>query len=521
MSFCWSNTDQLLNYGWPSSPNPEGTTNRPPHCALRDRPAANDAGFGDWLEVQLRRLLDVADAIRFAHSRGIVHRDLKPENVMLGDFGEVMVVDWGVAVSTDEAHRGKLPMASDSRHIAGTPAYMSPEQAAADARALGPRTDVYLLGAILHELLTGKAPHDHLNVHTALFSAYQSDPPEFPPTVSAPLADICMKALARAPEARYHNVDDMRAALREYLKNRASIEITERALRDAEKLADTPEADALDGASMVDPHGVHKLFTGCRFGFQQALDIWPGNARARDGLQGVLELMIGRSLRAGLHTQAALLVEELPLPNPDLRQKVTLARSTARREQEGLRKLGHLGQRHDLRIGRRMRLWVSLGLTVIWTGATLAEHVALDSGALSNASHFAIAAAMLVAVIVYGVVRHEHIRRAGINQRLLHVVALCCVAITALRLYGWLHDVSPALQQADELLVFFLASGSMAALTKRRLIIASAMYALASAFVAVWPSMGLAIAGLAHSIALGASMFLLDLGVGKPSIKST
>ncbi|MBA3685726.1 MAG: serine/threonine protein kinase, partial [Planctomycetes bacterium] len=112
------------------------------------------------LDGHLEILLKVCDAVAFAHARGILHRDLKPENVMIGAFGEVLVMDWGLAVAYGDHHpHPAIPHARTATVIAGTPAYMAPEMANCACDHIGPRSDVYLLGAILYEVLTGSAPH--------------------------------------------------------------------------------------------------------------------------------------------------------------------------------------------------------------------------------------------------------------------------------------------------------------------------------------------------------------------------
>ncbi len=118
----------------------------------------------------LRRFLDVCNTIDYAHSRGVIHRDIKPANIIVGKHGETLVVDWGLAKAGGRADQSSAeqtlvaPSSSSSETLPGstlgTPAYMSPEQARGDVDCLGPRTDVYSLGATLYCLLTGKPPFE-------------------------------------------------------------------------------------------------------------------------------------------------------------------------------------------------------------------------------------------------------------------------------------------------------------------------------------------------------------------------
>src|SRR5690606_8689637 len=99
-------------------------------------------------------------AVRFAHARGVLHRDLKPGNVMIGNFGEVYLLDWGIAVALRDDGTGRFPLASEATELAGTPSYMAPEMLGREAGPpLSERTDVYLAGAVLYELITGRPPH--------------------------------------------------------------------------------------------------------------------------------------------------------------------------------------------------------------------------------------------------------------------------------------------------------------------------------------------------------------------------
>ena len=170
----------------------------------------------------LRRFLDVCNAIDYAHSRGVLHRDLKPGNIMLGKFGETLVVDWGLAKSVGRSEPAPASATLDDRTLVpqsgsdlrgtelgarlGTPAYMSPEQAAGRIADLGPASDVYSLGATLYCLLTGHAPFNDKDMAELLRKVEIGDfppPRKFKGWVDPALEAICLKAMATEPEKRY------------------------------------------------------------------------------------------------------------------------------------------------------------------------------------------------------------------------------------------------------------------------------------------------------------------------------
>jgi tetratricopeptide (TPR) repeat protein len=164
----------------------------------------------------LRRFLDVCNAIDYAHSRGVIHRDLKPANIILGQHGETLVVDWGLAkvVGRADPSVGEQTIAPSSSGSSetlpgsalGTPAYMSPEQAGGDLDRLGPRSDVYSLGATLYCLLTGKPPFEGDDIGEILRRVQAGDvraPREVDPALDKALDAVCQKAMATKPADRY------------------------------------------------------------------------------------------------------------------------------------------------------------------------------------------------------------------------------------------------------------------------------------------------------------------------------
>ena len=210
-------------------------------------------GSREWTVTRaLNVILRVCEAVAFAHARGVVHRDLKPANIMVGRFGEAYVMDWGLAkvagleddhdlrlqlkpepteqvktVRTESDDERTSPLRTRDGDVVGTPAYMSPEQAKGELARIGPRSDVYSMGAILYHLLAGHMPYvpdgSRVTGQTVLTRVLGGPPQSLSrisPDSPAELVAICEKAMSRVADQRYADMIEMADDLRAYLEHR-------------------------------------------------------------------------------------------------------------------------------------------------------------------------------------------------------------------------------------------------------------------------------------------------------------
>ena len=240
------------------------------------------------LKVHLGILQQVCNAVEYAHEKKIIHRDLKTDNVMVGDFGEVYLLDWGVAISLDE--NGER--AADQ--FCGTLCFAAPEMLSSKA-PLTRRTDVYLLGCILHEVLTLKIRHQGGKIREVIDNALASEPYRYSKDVHPALAVIANKATHRDPDQRYRSASEFRKAIEEHLAHYQALDLLNSTL---EKMAALEKLYA-DKESDRDGFKFHETAYLCRFGFQRVAKIAPDLEGIEAGLLRVLELQTRFELDMG------------------------------------------------------------------------------------------------------------------------------------------------------------------------------------------------------------------------------
>ncbi|MDB5335813.1 MAG: serine/threonine protein kinase with repeat, partial [Planctomycetaceae bacterium] len=334
--------------------------------------------------------VNICDALAYAHSRGIIHRDLKPQNIVLGDFGEAIVLDWGLArrmdgdpdVDTERDHTQISPVSlTDDAHTdatqtgaaLGTPAYMSPEQAGGRVDLMDARTDIYGLGAILFEILTGSPPHrkpGFNDAHNSLVSPPQDAPStnktfpvnglfalltqirngptphirELNPGTPIELDAICARAMARDREDRFQSAKDFKEALMEYHIHKKSIELAASASADLESAKNTH---------------LYLEFNRALFGFEEASRQWPENVRAAEGRR---EAQIAFAQAAFSRGDFDLAESLLDIEIPEQKAlRTTVNKAAAER-----------ANRHDrIRFLRRFSLAASLSVAIVASTAAI------------------------------------------------------------------------------------------------------------------------------------------------------
>jgi len=435
------------------------------------------------LERHLEILLQVCNAIEFAHSRNIVHRDIKPDNVMVGSFGEVVVLDWGVAVALSAPRRELLG-------LAGTPSYMAPELVSGIGSALGLWTDVYLLGAVLHEILTGEPPHRGGVLDEVLQRAYRSEPPVYGAQVPTELARLCQRAMARVVTARCASVHAFAQGVRDFLRHRESAVLADEAAR---RLAALVPFDT----------EAHVVLAQSRFGFEQALNSWPENPVAVAGVERIINAEVRQAAHEGNAPGARRSLEQLRKPSPELEGLVEALEKRLHDEQQSTARARRLTSEFDPTVTspdrNRLLALTGAGWGTICVTLGLAQRLSWFTP--STELMFGITAVWLALTAGWAFWRRKTLLRNAISRRLLAVLVLAFASSSEARYLTHLLGL-PAHAETPFVTLLYGVIGAIAAMIDLRFGIAAVVYFIGAAVAARWPDDGLIILGLTNALAL-------------------
>lgn len=443
-----------------------------------DHPHWQDEPRAERLVRHVEILVEVCRAVQFAHDRGVVHRDLKPGNVRIGAYGEVYVMDWGVAA--------RLPDDAVTTTVVGTPAYMAPELATPGA-PIGPATDVFPLGACLVEVLTGEPPWDAQGVAQALAQARACPPLELP-GAPAELALVARRACAKDPAARHPDAAALQKALQGWVRQRHALHLV---------AAARARLDALR-AALVDPSDgararIEAAFSECRFGFAQALEASPGLEAARAGLRDATGAMVRYAIVHGELDLARAHLDALAELGGEV-AALREAHEAAVRTREGERALA---REMDADVALRERMWWTAALAVftfVVTGAILSLPLVSVTYGHAAATTVMVGLTLLLPPGILATRRWALANR--VTRTLVALVVTADLAVLLHRLLSWAYDVPVEAMLAGDLLLMAVAGVGSTVVDRRSLPMVPVLVAGALA-VACWPEAALPLFGVA------------------------
>ena len=445
----------------------------------------------------VHHLLPIADAVAYAHQKNVLHRDLKPDNIVVGDFGETVVIDWGLAKLLDgppdpvaplefkadpESEQSQTPRPPSSGTRAGTrmgtPGYASPEQAS--GAHIDERTDVYALGAILYQILTGFAPRALPGLESVELSHPRpaARPPEFPTAAPGALVAVCRRALALEREHRHPSALAFRRDLEAAQERRSAELLVGETLRKVEAL----EHELQDPNR--DRHTLYTLFGACRFGFEQVLGRYPDDAPAHAGLGRAMSAMVRFELDARDPKAARAILAGLADPPAELVAALAELEQALASEQAHQSELLRLGQQHDARTGSRTRLLLSILIGGAWTAA---PPISSLMEPLEYWHYTAVSAAFLVVIATLGFFLRKLVTTTAVNRALLGGALVLQVAQILMYIGDGLLGIPVAQADVQHLFLWSVVAAGMALALDARVFVAAGTYAVGFLLAAHYP----------------------------------
>ena len=449
---------------------------------------ASDATPG--LDRHLDILRAVCNALSYAHSRGVVHRDVKPENVRLGSFGEVYLLDWGIAA----------PVNTRSERVVGTPGFLAPEMIS--GAPIDPRTDVYLVGATLHNVLTGQPRHTGETLQDVLNRAWESREVHYGPEVPSVLGQICNRATHRDPTQRFASIAEFLAALDAYENHRTSVELADAAARNLHELYSATRAERDDVTH------IRSLGSGMRFALRESLEAWPENPTARRTLRAVLELMVDWELRQDHPREAEALLDELETLSDQPRSYEGLREVVGQRVRRR-DALSRLGRELDLSVAGFAREAFMIGAWILATVTGSAFVFCIRMGWV-ELDHLTSIGSVLVATLTYHAMLlmfRTHTMANVANRRVWFTALVTTWGILLHRIFGWWLGMEVEHVLSQDILILAVANGIAGVAISRGVLVITGILVVLAAASAVCPWMALEL----WTAALSVTFFLLAI----------
>ncbi|CAN5845081.1 hypothetical protein BH11MYX2_BH11MYX2_38180 [soil metagenome] len=450
-------------------------------------------GVSDLLAWNLGILDRVLDAMRFAHAKKMIHSELTHANVMIGNFGEVYLLDWGIAFSLVDDGTGRFPLAARATEMAGTPRYMAPEMLRREGDPpLTERTDVYLVGSVLYQLMTGRAPHQGdsaLSIMSSIIAGVREPLPADAPTE---LAAICQRAMETDPDKRYDSIDAIQLALRGYLEHRGSASIATNAhvqLAELQTLAGARDASKREE--------VYRRLAIVRFAFHEALAEWRENTDAREGLAKASTAVAEYELACGDPRAALTLLRDVSS------QPALLAAAEAAAAKQG--ELADIGRAYDPRVSASTRkLAVALALVFSVAPILVAFFPSLGMATYQKQVVWSGSALFIIGAITHWSKRFKF---TPMSYRVLRTVQLMFFSQLVLSIGVWILDVPAPYGQVFYMLAWGAVVGGFALGVDAWLLVSSANYFIGFLLAARFPEARMWVIATVNAVTCGVLMW--------------
>jgi serine/threonine-protein kinase len=339
---------------------------------------------------------------------------------------------------------------------------MAPEMTHGDATLVSPRTDVYLLGATLYHALTGRVPHDGESLFQIMYRAHESETLPLP-GVHEELESIVQRAMAKAPEDRFCDVEELRQAVLDFQRHRSSIALADEARTSLDELQHLVGAGD-DGREHE--AAIRNLFGECRFGFHQALRLWPENPDATDGLKTALATMIRFEISVENPGAAGALLNELDADHPKLQRRVEELEAELAERERRYRELERFQKESDLNPGARARALAAIAAAILWTIFPLFAGAVLDAGWLELTPYYYFLHGFFFSgslLVIVWIIRDRAFRNRA-NRALMRLVLGVAAVVPVYRFLTWQVELDPLVGVSFECMIYavaFIALGIM------------------------------------------------------------
>jgi len=447
------------------------------------------------LDFHLDVLLQVTNAVRFAHSRGIIHRDIKPENVMIGSFGEVYLLDWGLAVAIHADAPAFVTPREEASGLRGTPAYMAPEMTMRDASQVDERTDVFLLGATLFHMLFGTAPYLDDSPIKSIVRANQAR--ALRPGREAPseLAAVARRAMARNPDERFDSVGAFRDALLAFREQREAIAMT----REAERRMERLKTLALSGAEAV-KHELIESYFEIRYALRKAAQQRPTDPEARELLNRLAKMMFEYFLERNDLGSAEGCISDI---YPQEREPYQLRLRAAQREySEVVAEIEKIRYDQDKDVDLERRVLLGIAISVIWSCSAFYkawQRWGIEPEAVPR--NYLESLVLTVGIPFLAVIAARRLMASNeFNRRVFLFVIAGLSTVTFMRIAAWHYDVSWHVTTTMEHGMYCLIAFFFGVVTDMRIAKATILLVIAAILGVIFPMYQMAFMGGAFLI---------------------